>query len=140
MTDLDQLLDCKVNDPIDEAQVLEILSKPPFVQVEGLINPRDLNDGSQPKLKRGFAFRSGSLEVMTAEGQEQLKALGVKRIIDLRSVDEIAAFPDPEIEGIEVLETNTNRNWNRNEGDTGAGEVGGNEVCQRKRLIHTASH
>lgn len=128
MEKLNELLDRNVNDPIDPDHVSEILGQPPFVQVDGLINVRDLNDGSLAKLKKGLAYRSGSLEVITATGKEQLKALGIKAIIDLRSAEEVAAFPDPGIDGIAVQTTNTNREWNNNEGDTAAGKVGGNAV------------
>lgn len=128
MDKLNELLGRGNNDPIPTEEVSEILGQPPFVQVEGLINARYLNDGSLATLKKGFAFRSGSLEVMTPKGREQLKALGIKKIVDLRSAEEVAAFPDPEIEGIAVLANNTNRAWNRTESVTGAGKVGGNEV------------
>lgn len=107
---------------------MSLLAKSPFVNVEGLINPRDLNDGSLESMKRGLAYRSGSLEVMSSKGTQQLQALGIKKIIDLRSAEEISAFPDPAIAGIEVDAANINRKWNRNESDTGAGKVGGNVV------------
>lgn len=130
MNRLNDLLKQDINDPIDPQEVTEILAHLPFIQVDGLINARDLNDGSLKGMKKGFAYRSGSLEVMTSAGRDQLKALGLKTMIDLRSAEELVAFSNPEIQGIAVMATNMNRDWNRNEGETGAGRVGGNEVCR----------
>lgn len=132
MDHLPNLLTLDFHTPIPHSQTTSILSHPPFIEVDGLINARDLNDGSTAcaAVRKGLAFRSGSLEALTPRGREQLRALGVKTIIDLRSADEVAEFPDPDIGGVALLTTNTNREWNRNEGDTGAGKVGGNVVYQ----------
>lgn len=139
MDHLNQLLERPVNEPIDAGAVSEILGRAPFVQVDGLINPRDLNDGSLAGLKKGYAYRSGSLELLTRRGREQLKALGIKKIMDLRSAEEVAAFPDPDIDGIDVLAANTAREWNKHEGDTGAGRVGGNAVRPPRRAASPLS-
>ena len=127
MEDIDNILERDMLVSLEPSLVSEILCQPPFVSVEGLINPRDLNDGSLHGLKQGFAYRSGSLEATTTKGKEDLKRLGIRTIIDLRSPEEVAAFADPEIEDIAVVPATTST-WNRAENDVGAGKVGGNEV------------
>lgn len=105
--DLDNLLRMSIADVIDQTTVSDILSSPPFLQVDGLFNTRDVSDGTHTALRKGFIFRSGSLENITDRGKDELKNLGIKTIIDLRSAGEISAFPEPEIDGIELVAAQT---------------------------------
>ncbi|EAU84322.2 hypothetical protein CC1G_01318 [Coprinopsis cinerea okayama7 len=94
-------------DPLDPAYVADVLSKPPFVTVPGVINFRDL--GSYPSTthpgkvtKPKLLFRSAELSGITDEGKAKLKELGVTQVYDLRSDTEIKKYntPSPEIDGI----------------------------------------
>ncbi|KAK7060362.1 hypothetical protein VNI00_001127 [Paramarasmius palmivorus] len=98
--------------PLDPSYVQEILSKPPFVTIEGVINARDL--GGYPSTsaptkftKHRLAYRSAELASITDKGKEQLRDLGVTTVFDLRSDTEIEKYnsPLPSIEGVEVLRT-----------------------------------
>lgn len=60
-------------DPLDPAYVQDVLSKPPFVEIPGVINVRDL--GNWPSTshegsitKPGYIFRSAELSSITDEG------------------------------------------------------------------------
>ncbi|MFD0571207.1 tyrosine-protein phosphatase [Kitasatospora gansuensis] len=45
-------------------------------------------------LRTGLLFRSGSLNRMTPDGAQRLKALGVRTVIDLRTAAELAVWPN----------------------------------------------
>ncbi|KAF6762201.1 protein-tyrosine phosphatase-like protein [Ephemerocybe angulata] len=97
-------------DPLDKAYVDDVLSKPPFVTVPGVINVRDLGGypsqtypGKITKLK--FLLRSAEVSGITDEGKNILRELGVTKVFDLRSDTEIRKYntPLPEIEGVDVI-------------------------------------
>lgn len=61
-------------DPLDPAYVADVLSRPPFVVIPGVINVRDL--GSYPSTtcpgkitKPGLVFRSAEVSGITDEGR-----------------------------------------------------------------------
>ncbi|KAG6854350.1 hypothetical protein C0991_007855 [Blastosporella zonata] len=97
-------------EPLDPAHVAQLLSKPPFVVIDGVINVRDL--GSYPSetypgqvTRPGYLYRSAELAGISEEGQRQLKALNVAKIFDLRSDTEIRKYntPQPVIDGVEFV-------------------------------------
>ncbi|KAJ4479210.1 protein-tyrosine phosphatase-like protein [Lentinula aciculospora] len=97
-------------EPLDPSYVEEILSRPPFVSIEGVINVRDL--GGYPSItypgkstKPGFIYRSAEVAGITNEGKEQVRRLGIKKVFDLRSDTEIKKYnsPLPIIEGVDLL-------------------------------------
>ncbi|KAH9018072.1 protein-tyrosine phosphatase-like protein [Lactarius pseudohatsudake] len=97
--------------PLDPELVADVLSKHPFVTIDGVYNVRDLGriptaDG-QDVTRSSFIFRGGELPGVTQLGEEQLRALGVATIFDLRSDTEIAKYDaaTPKIKGITVLHT-----------------------------------
>ncbi|KAF8806337.1 hypothetical protein BYT27DRAFT_7191674 [Phlegmacium glaucopus] len=99
-------------DPLDPAYVQDVLSKPPFVVIPGVINVRDL--GHYPSTtdpgfvtKSGYLFRSAELSGITDEGKVALKGLGITKVFDLRSDTEIRKYnsPLPQIDGVEILHT-----------------------------------
>ena len=60
-------------DPLDPAYVQDVLSKPPFVRIPGVINVRDLGNypsTTDPGLvtKPRYLFRSAELSGITDEG------------------------------------------------------------------------
>ncbi|KAH9910789.1 protein-tyrosine phosphatase-like protein [Epithele typhae] len=94
------------------------LSAPPFVAVEGVFNLRDFggypsslpapSQSSAPapaRIKPGYLFRSGDPSRISPAGAAQLRALGVKKIFDLRAQVEIESYQSatPRIEGVEFV-------------------------------------
>lgn len=92
------------NDPIPPSDLAEALSTPPFINVPGAFNTRDL--AHPPYLRPGLIYRSGSPANLTTEGKSILaKSLDMTTIFDLRSAREKSAMPIPELEeyGIDVV-------------------------------------
>lgn len=86
----------------------QIVSSPPFVQVEGVINIRAVGGfdvGSGRRVKPSLIFRSGELSKITEKGKEQLHALKIKTVFDFRSDSEVAAYKSatPTINDIEFV-------------------------------------
>ncbi|OJA18919.1 hypothetical protein AZE42_07863 [Rhizopogon vesiculosus] len=98
-------------EPLDPAYVADVLSRPPFVQIPGVCNVRDL--GSYPTAtpnvvtKPGYAYRSAELSGVTEEGARKLVSLGILTAFDLRSDPEMRKYssPIPVVEGVEVVPT-----------------------------------
>lgn len=94
---------------VDNTTVQTILSSPPFVVVEGVINIRDVGGypTSNPDLfvKSSSVFRSGEPSRITDHGKEQLHSLKIVKIFDMRSDSEIVAYKTqpPAIEGVELV-------------------------------------
>jgi hypothetical protein len=103
---LRQALQTNIAERIDPAVVAGILSKPPWFDVDGVPNCRDIA-GGLAEIRSGFIWRSGMLESITERGKEDIVNLGIKKIFDLRSSREILEFPDPRIDGVEVFEAAT---------------------------------
>ena len=82
---------------------------PPFVDIEGVVNIRGV--GGCPIASRGLflkspaLFRSGEPSGITSSGKDQLLALGIRRVFDLRSDIEIAGYKTstPAINGVEFV-------------------------------------
>ncbi|WP_199922973.1 tyrosine-protein phosphatase [Streptomyces sp. NRRL B-24484] len=62
------------------------------VAVAGVRNVRDA--GGIGRLRRGVLYRSGALHGLRPEGARRLAELGVRTVVDLRSVPEVAELPD----------------------------------------------
>ncbi|KAI3616495.1 protein tyrosine serine phosphatase [Moniliophthora roreri] len=99
-------------EPLDPAYVQDILSRPPFVTVEGVINVRDLGGYRSTSFvnkttKRRLLYRSAELASVTEKGKKQLKELGISKVFDLRSDTEIEKYnsPLPSIDGVEIVRT-----------------------------------
>ncbi|KAJ3856401.1 protein-tyrosine phosphatase-like protein [Lentinula lateritia] len=97
-------------EPLDPSYVQEVLSRPPFTSIPGVINVRDL--GGYPSMthpgkstKPGFIYRSAEVASITDEGKEQVRRLGIKKVFDLRSDTEIQKYnaPLPTIEDVDLL-------------------------------------
>ncbi|MET8627203.1 tyrosine-protein phosphatase [Kitasatospora sp. NPDC004669] len=63
-----------------------------FIDIAGVRNFRDA--GGIGALRRGVLYRSGSFHTLTEEGARQLKDLGLRTVIDLRSPFELEVWPD----------------------------------------------
>ncbi|KAF9226889.1 hypothetical protein BS17DRAFT_776289 [Gyrodon lividus] len=96
-------------EPLDPVYVADVLSRPPFVQISGVCNVRDL--GSYPTAtpnvitKAGYAYRGAEVSNITEEGVQQMKVLGITAVFDLRSDPEMQKYstPIPIIEGVQIL-------------------------------------
>lgn len=78
------------------ADELAILSTPPFVQVEGVVNIRDVGGypiASTPGrfVRPKIVFRSGEPSRITESGRSQLNAFTIKTVFDLRSAIEVSS-------------------------------------------------
>jgi len=63
------------------------------ILIDGAFNARDVGglvNGAGAVVRRGQVYRSGDLSRLTAAGADQLRALGVATIIDLRTAAEVA--------------------------------------------------
>jgi hypothetical protein len=104
-----------ISQPLPPDELQKILSTPPFVVVEGVMNIRTIAtpdshytiDHPDPNciVKPFHVFRSAELSHITDTGKDQLRAFGIKKVFDLRSDYEIAKFdsPVPNIEGVEFV-------------------------------------
>ncbi|KAL4998629.1 protein-tyrosine phosphatase-like protein [Aspergillus recurvatus] len=90
--------------------VAEIISQAPFASVPGIFNLRDISGATSPLypfpaiLRSGLVYRAGApASTFTEEGVSALKILGIKKIFDLRRVDERTKNPSPVINDVEVV-------------------------------------
>jgi protein tyrosine/serine phosphatase len=93
-------------DPLDPDYVADVLSRPPFVSISGVHNVRDLATPATP-LKPNLLFRGAEVAHITEQGKDQLRALGITTVFDLRSDTEIEKYntPLPHIDGVDILQT-----------------------------------
>ena len=93
----------------------EKLSSPPFILVEGVINMRDIGGyvssipspitGKPQVVKKSLLFRCGEPSKITEAGKKKLKELGIKRVFDFRTDDEVKKWIALvlDIDGLEVV-------------------------------------
>ncbi|KZT24581.1 hypothetical protein NEOLEDRAFT_1094430, partial [Neolentinus lepideus HHB14362 ss-1] len=98
-------------EPLDPGYVAERLTRPPFVVCSGVYNVRDIGGypTAQPavNVRPGFIYRSGEVSGITEQGKQQLKALGITTVYDLRSDTEMEKYntPIPDIPGVNIIRT-----------------------------------
>ena len=107
--------------------------------VDGARNVRDLggkvnSDGK--KIKYNRIVRSSHLHYLTESGAEYLKNYGIKKIIDLRTEDEIKNNPDPKIEGIEHIWCPIFKELTVGVTESGKKEI--KPTCAAERLVNLA--
>ncbi len=75
----------------------------PLTLVSGAVNFRDTGGlaAGDTVTRSGVLYRSGNLAHLDAQGAHDLRALGLRRIIDLRADDELRQSPSL-LEGVEV--------------------------------------
>jgi len=74
-----------------------ILLHPSLTPLEGGINFRELGGNSAAdgrRVKRGWLYRSGSLDALTPKDCDYLSKIPVAHILDYRDADEVASKPD----------------------------------------------
>ncbi|KAM7209180.1 Protein-tyrosine phosphatase-like protein [Naviculisporaceae sp. PSN 640] len=107
--DLRTLAWTDVTNPLPKEQLLAAFQTPPFIYIPGTFNTRDVGQIplGNPCIRPNYVFRTGALSSLTPEGKQLLASkLGIKKIFDLRSLDEHAREPDPEdIPGVQVMWT-----------------------------------
>ncbi|KAI0708050.1 protein-tyrosine phosphatase-like protein [Earliella scabrosa] len=99
----------------DPQIVAATLAAPPFVSVDGICNIRDFgasyassvssSNGASAHIKPLHLFRSAEPSRITEKGIEQLKALGIRKVFDLRVEDEIARYGTAmrDVEGVQFV-------------------------------------
>ena len=94
-------------DPIDKESLSKVLSSPPFITVDGVLNIREV--GGFPIIavnnvlvKPGYYFRASDPSKITDKGKEQLRTFGIMKIFDFRGTKEIKA-PLLSMEGVKVI-------------------------------------
>ena len=127
MSDVESLVKTPISDLINPEVVKNILSNPPFVFVDGVVNTRDLGglaiasppterllelskSGNTLVVRSGKLFRSAELNAIRPDGVSTLKKLNVGTVFDLRSLSEVREYaglpqiesPDPR-EGLPVF-------------------------------------
>ncbi|KAK4104061.1 hypothetical protein N658DRAFT_465940 [Parathielavia hyrcaniae] len=89
--------------PLPPATLHALFSSPPFVPVPDTFNTRDLGLLPGSPVRPGLVYRSGGFfQGLSPQGAAAIRdGLGVKKVVDLRSVREHARQPDPAIDGVE---------------------------------------
>lgn len=115
---LEALSKTDVAEPIPQETLLPVLTSPPFIPTQSMINLRDPGLVPGSNLPRSRFYRSGILAA-AADDPAALAWLGghVKRIFDLRKASERASHPDPRVEGVENV-------WFETQGEYPDPEVG----------------
>jgi Tyrosine phosphatase family len=99
--DLAALLQVPIRQPLEEAQVKQILASAPFIPIPHALNFRTI---SAPSLRADLIFRSGSLSHLPQSSLAQLsERYNITTIVDLRSKKERQKYPSPDIQGIETV-------------------------------------
>ncbi|KAI9932439.1 hypothetical protein ASPWEDRAFT_22222 [Aspergillus wentii DTO 134E9] len=100
--DLIELSKSDINVPIPADILNQALSCPPFQEVSGAFNLRDI--AVPGAISPGIVYRSGILAHLTEEGKlELLSKLGIGLILDLRSERETKSHPPPNVPGIKTV-------------------------------------
>ncbi|CAJ0539839.1 Ff.00g072530.m01.CDS01 [Fusarium sp. VM40] len=101
---LEALSATHVRDPIPLEALAPVLNSKPFIPSKSLINVRDLGAVPGSAIRPGLIFRSGMLDAAAADPEAiSWLASNVKTVFDLRSVEERAAYPSPEVPGVEFV-------------------------------------
>ncbi|KAK7057795.1 protein tyrosine serine phosphatase [Favolaschia claudopus] len=85
-----------------------ILSSPPFLPIEGVINFRTIGgyktSNGRP-VHLNLVFRSGEVSGITEAGKQQLVDLGIRRVFDTRTDWEIKNYKtlSPDVSGVEFV-------------------------------------
>jgi protein-tyrosine phosphatase len=79
---------------------------PRSIMLEGASNVRDLGgyvvEGGG-RVRFGLVYRSASLAGLTPRARQDLAALGLRTIVDLRGTKEAASWPTPDLDGVTCL-------------------------------------
>ncbi|KAF4969270.1 hypothetical protein FSARC_3476 [Fusarium sarcochroum] len=91
-------------DPIPLETLTPAINSRPFIPTRSLINIRDLGAVPGSAIRPGRIFRSGMLDAAAADPEAiSWLAANVKTVFDLRSEEERATYPSPEIPGVKFV-------------------------------------
>ncbi|KAL4746861.1 hypothetical protein BDW72DRAFT_27980 [Aspergillus terricola var. indicus] len=107
---LQDLIATDIATALPKDAVTEVISQAPFASVPGIFNLRDISGAASPlcpfpaNLRSGLVYRAGApASTFTEQGIAALKILGIKKVFDLRRVEERIKNPSPVIDGVEVV-------------------------------------
>ncbi|KAL4737427.1 protein-tyrosine phosphatase-like protein [Aspergillus similis] len=107
---LQDLIATDIATALPKDAVTEVISQAPFASVPGIFNLRDISGAASrlypfpANLRPGLVYRAGApASTFTEQGISALNILGIKKIFDLRRVDERNKNPSPVINGVEVV-------------------------------------
>jgi protein-tyrosine phosphatase family protein len=104
------LLSIPMSDPIPEEDLSLALASPPFVQIAGASNFRDIGLVPNSKIRPGLIYRSGALHSIPSDSLGLLHSqLGVRSIFDLRQEHERQRHPSPDVHGVQTIWQKTPR-------------------------------
>lgn len=93
-----------VRDPIPVDSLSRALSSKPFIPSNSLFNIRDLGAVPGSSIRPGRIYRSGMLDAAAGDPEAiSWLASHVKTIFDLRSPEERAAYPSPNVPGVKIF-------------------------------------
>ncbi|KAF4807504.1 Arginine metabolism regulation protein II [Colletotrichum siamense] len=113
--------------PVAEPFLSAVLTRPPFINVTGTFNTRDVGLVPGSPIRKGYVFRSGALENLDNVGKQQIAGqLGIKRIFDLRTRHEREKYPEPDVPGCDIMwiPNSFNNTVDINDFVSGGGEEG----------------
>ncbi|KAF1809866.1 hypothetical protein P152DRAFT_421853 [Eremomyces bilateralis CBS 781.70] len=87
-------------EPIIGEELESALNSAPFLNLPGALNPRDVASLCGQHLRPRLLYRTGLLDPNILQAAD-LERHNIKRIFDLRGVEDRAKFPDPHIDGVE---------------------------------------
>jgi hypothetical protein len=100
---IQKVLNTDISTPIPEPMVTKITSLPPFIDIPGVHNFRDLSHDDN-KLRPGFVYRSGNLSDIMDSGKSIIASeLGITTIFDLRNEGERQKAPPPSLPGVDTI-------------------------------------
>ncbi|KAF4430945.1 hypothetical protein F53441_13930 [Fusarium austroafricanum] len=102
--DLEALTAIHVREPIPPETLASAISSKPFIPTRSIVNIRDIGAVPGSTILPGRIFRSGMLDTATADPEAiSWLASNVKTVFDLRSKEERAAYPSPNIPGVKFI-------------------------------------
>ncbi|KAF5626461.1 Tyrosine phosphatase [Fusarium tjaetaba] len=102
--ELESIAAVHVREPLPADTLTAAFNSEPFIPIESIINLRDLGGVPGSAIRSGYIFRSGMLDAAAADPEAMAwLAANVKTVFDLRSKEERATYPSPEISGVKFV-------------------------------------
>ncbi|EXK91125.1 hypothetical protein FOQG_06628 [Fusarium oxysporum f. sp. raphani 54005] len=102
--ELESIVAVHVREPLPADTLTAAFNSKPFIPTESIINLRDLGAVPGSAIRPGHIFRSGMLDAAAADPEAMAwLTANVKAVFDLRSKEERATYPSPEITGVKFV-------------------------------------
>ncbi|KAG9502771.1 hypothetical protein J7337_005605 [Fusarium musae] len=102
--ELESVAAVHVREPLPADTLTAAFNSKPFIPIESIINLRDLGGVPGSAIRPGYIFRSGMLDAAAADPEAMAWiTANVKTVFDLRSKEERATYPSPEISGVNFV-------------------------------------